>query len=161
MRKLLFVLCLLAITSSCATIISESNYPVSISSNPSGAQISIMDQSGRSIFSGTTPTTVVLKAGDGYFSGADYTVSFKQEGYASHTAQIKRGIDGWYLAGNLVFGGLIGWLIVDPISGAMWTLSNLHSELQPLVGNTGDNGMKIISLNDLPKHLHSSLVPVN
>lgn len=26
----------------------------------------------------------------------------------------------WYIGGNLLFGGLIGWLIVDPASGAMW-----------------------------------------
>lgn len=30
---------------------------------------------------------------------------------------------GWYIAGNLLVGGILGWLIVDPLSGAMWTLS--------------------------------------
>jgi len=29
----------------------------------------------------------------------------------------------WYLAGNIVFGGIAGWLIVDPLTGAMWRLS--------------------------------------
>lgn len=29
------------------------------------------------------------------------------------------GINGWYL-GNLLFGGLLGWVIIDPITGAMY-----------------------------------------
>lgn len=32
-------------------------------------------------------------------------------------------MNGWYLAGNILLGGLIGWIIVDPITGGMWTLS--------------------------------------
>jgi hypothetical protein len=30
-------------------------------------------------------------------------------------------LSGWYF-GNLLFGGIIGLAIVDPISGKMWTL---------------------------------------
>lgn len=30
-------------------------------------------------------------------------------------------MNGWYI-GNLLFGGIIGLLIVDPATGAMWTL---------------------------------------
>ncbi len=30
-------------------------------------------------------------------------------------------MNGWY-AGNIVFGGLIGILIVDPATGAMWDI---------------------------------------
>lgn len=30
-------------------------------------------------------------------------------------------MDGWYV-GNIIFGGLIGLLLVDPITGAMWKL---------------------------------------
>lgn len=38
-------------------------------------------------------------------------------------------MDGWYF-GNILFGGLIGFLIVDPATGAMYTLKpdtlNVH-----------------------------------
>ncbi len=30
-------------------------------------------------------------------------------------------LDGWYF-GNLIFGGLLGILIIDPATGAMWRL---------------------------------------
>ncbi|MFT4554437.1 MAG: hypothetical protein ACI9S8_003088 [Chlamydiales bacterium] len=146
---------------SCASIVSKSDYPVSISSNPNGAEISIKDQTGRGVFNGVTPATVTLKAGAGYFSGADYTVTFTQNGYATHTAQIQRGVDGWYIAGNLVLGGLVGWFIVDPITGAMWTLKDLHSDMTPVVGANEIEGIKIMTLSELPQNLHSKLVKVN
>ena len=39
-------------------------------------------------------------------------------------------MDGWYI-GNIVFGGLIGWLVVDPASGAMWKLQDsVHGNLE-------------------------------
>ncbi|MDY5520178.1 hypothetical protein, partial [Campylobacter lanienae] len=31
-------------------------------------------------------------------------------------------------AGNFIFGGLLGWLIVDPATGAMWNLKPEHNE---------------------------------
>lgn len=104
----------------CATIVSKTDYPITVSSKPDGADITIANRAGQSVFAGKTPATVVLKAGAAYFTGETYTVTFKRAGYVSHTAQIERGVNGWYIAGNIVFGGLIGWLIVDPITGAMW-----------------------------------------
>lgn len=35
---------------------------------------------------------------------------------------IKASANGWYIGGNIVFGGLIGWLAVDPFNGGMYTL---------------------------------------
>jgi hypothetical protein len=37
-------------------------------------------------------------------------------------------MDGWYI-GNILFGGVIGFLIVDPATGAMWKLGD------PVYGN--------------------------
>ena len=68
---------------------------------------------------GATPTTLTLKAGAGFFNGETYTVS-AQDGSASAT--LESGVDGWYVLGNLVFGGLLGYLIIDPATGAMFTL---------------------------------------
>lgn len=40
-------------------------------------------------------------------------------------------MDGWYM-GNLLFGGFIGFLIVDPATGAMWKLDdNVYGNLSP------------------------------
>jgi hypothetical protein len=105
----------------CASIVSESRYPVSIQSNPPGASYEIIDQSGLRVMQGQTPAQVTLDAGAGYFDGEAYKVVFHKEGYASTTQALDSGIDGWYW-GNILFGGLIGLLVIDPISGAMFSL---------------------------------------
>ena len=68
-----------------------------------------------------TPSTVTLKSGAGYFSGEKYTFNFSKDGYADKTATLDTELNGWYF-GNIVFGGFLGMLIIDPASGAMWSL---------------------------------------
>lgn len=161
----LWIILFVAATSltGCASIVSKSEYPVSISSQPEGAEISIINRNGQSVFSGTTPTTIFLKAGAGFFKGENYTVTFKKDGYAPYTAQIQRNIDGWYIAGNFVFGGLIGWLIVDPATGAMWTLKNLHVDLSSVQTSSieNENAIQIVTIDDVPDNLRSQMVRVN
>lgn len=146
----------------CASIVSKSSYPVAINSNPGQAEITITDETGKAIYSGKTPTTVTLDTKNGYFKGKDYTVTFKKDGFAKHTAQIKRGVDGWYIAGNIVFGGLIGWLIVDPATGAMWTLpKEMETTLSPdTAAVSEENGVQIVQLENVPEDLRANLVSV-
>lgn len=105
----------------CASIVSDSKYPVAVTSSPSGAAYEIVNESGVSVRSGVTPDEVTLRAGAGYFDGEKYTVTYRKDGYNSSTQTLESGIDGWYW-GNIVIGGLIGMLIVDPATGAMYTL---------------------------------------
>lgn len=101
---------------SCASIVSKSDYPVTIRSS-SPKEITVKNKStNTTIYSGTTPTTVTLSASKGYFQSAKYDISYTG-GMQSLNAQM----DPWYV-GNLVFGGLIGILFVDPATGAMWML---------------------------------------
>ena len=136
----------IAFLSGCASIVSKSEYPVSISSQPEGAKIIITNKAGQDVFSGETPTTITLKASCGFFKGEDYTVSFQKEGYNSHTAQIERGIDDWYIGGNIIFGGLIGQFIVDPATGAMWTLKDLQVNLNLSETSLIKDEIKIITI---------------
>jgi hypothetical protein len=162
MRKLVYSLfiavLIVVLLAGCATIVSKSDYPVTITSNPDGANIRVTNGAGESVFSGQTPATVTLKAGAGFFKGEDYTVTFEKEGYNAHTAQIQRGVDGWYIGGNLLFGGLIGWLIVDPATGAMWTLSNLHADLTSATSSISEDGVHIVTINQVPEDLRSEMV---
>lgn len=151
----------IAFLSGCASIVSKSEYPVSISSQPEGAKIIITNKARQDVFSGETPTTITLKASCGFFKGEDYTVSFQKEGYNSHTAQIERGIDGWYIGGNIIFGGFIGSLIVDPATGAMWTLKDLHVNLNPSETPLIEDEIKIITIDKVHDHLRSKLVRIN
>ncbi|MCJ8178555.1 hypothetical protein [Pseudomonas viridiflava] len=105
----------------CASIVSDSKYPVAVTSSPSGAAYEIVNEGGVSVRSGVTPDEVTLRAGAGYFDGEKYTVTYRKDGYTSSTQTLESGIDGWYW-GNIVIGGLIGMLIVDPATGAMYTL---------------------------------------
>lgn len=155
--------CILIFITGCASIVSNSAYPVAISSQPDQADITIVDGTGKTVYRGQTPTTVSLKAGAGFFSGENYTVTFEKAGYAQRTAQIERGLDGWYLAGNLLFGGLIGWFIVDPATGAMWTLAEEVSATltrQTASLSSGNTGIHLVLLKNVPQHLRSKLVRV-
>jgi hypothetical protein len=64
---------------------------------------------------------VALNRSAGYFKGGSYTIRISKDGYRDQNLQIQSSINGWYI-GNIIFGGLIGWVIVDPITGAMYSL---------------------------------------
>ena len=109
--------------SGCATIISGSDQAVSVNSVPSGEKFQVREKTGKIVFQGVTPTVVNLKTGAGYFSGAGYTFTFPYTP-ARTTVQINSHLNGWYF-GNLIWPGmglLVGMVLVDPITGAMWRL---------------------------------------
>ncbi len=105
----------------CASIMSKSDYTVNIHSSPEGARYSIVNKKGIEVMTGTTPDQVTLKANAGYFSGEKYTISMTKDGYRDGSTILNSDIDPWYL-GNIIFGGLLGALVIDPASGAMFML---------------------------------------
>ena len=111
------------------------------------------------VFSSQTPAVAVLRKGDGFFRGASYRVRIEKQGYKPQEVVLTSSLNaGWYLLGNIIIGGLVGWLIVDPLTGGMWTLSpdkvsaNLASDAAFLKQK---DGLMIVLLEDIP----SSLVP--
>lgn len=126
------VLCAgIAMTTGCASIVSKSQYPVMINSNPSGATVTIKNKRGVDVQKATTPATVTLAASAGFFSPANYSFQFEKEGCFPASTSLSAGMDGWYI-GNILFGGLIGILIVDPATGAMWKLDDtVYGNLSP------------------------------
>ncbi|EFG3637229.1 hypothetical protein K3Q10_005297, partial [Escherichia coli] len=108
----------------CATIVGDKTQTVQVNSNPSGADFIIKDESGKTISSGKTPQNVTLEKSDGsYFGKKSYQITFSKENYQPVTLPIKASANGWYIGGNFVFGGIVGWLLVDPFNGGMYTLS--------------------------------------
>lgn len=116
----LAALALCALSTSCASIVSDSKYSVTLDTVPSGHNISVTSQSGVSVYRGPTPTTLELEAGAGFFDAEEYVVE-ATIGTKLVRRTLHAGLDGWYI-GNLVFGGLLGFLIIDPLTGAMWRL---------------------------------------
>lgn len=120
-RDISVILVVLLFVSGCASIVSKSEWPVDVTSNPSGATCTVKNRDGKVIKTAITPAGFMLKSGDGYFKRASYTFSFEKEGYQPASAEMTAGLNGWYW-GNIIFGGLIGMLAVDPGTGAMWDL---------------------------------------
>jgi hypothetical protein len=146
----------------CATIVGDKNQLMPIVSTPEGASILIRDELGHEVFQGTTPTNVTLAKADGsYFGKKSYTVAITKPGFQTQTVQITASANGWYIGGNFIFGGLIGWLIVDPLTGAMYTLAPTAVNGEPIAkphashGKKGEkaekvDGIKVVMLADVP-----------
>lgn len=152
--------------SGCATIVGKSDQLISLNSQPSAAKVSITDEKGVTVMTGVTPTTVTLKKSDGsWFGGKTYLVKVEKDGYETQTIQINHQPNGWYIAGNLIFGGLIGWFIVDPLSGAMYNLTpdQINPTLTPLKmseNKGGEQTLTIALLEDVPQELRSKMTRI-
>jgi hypothetical protein len=107
--------------SGCASIVSGRDTPLPINSIPDGAAFTVVDENGTVTHKGVTPASVTLPRSAGYFNGRDYAITFEKEGYNAAQTDLRTRPSAWYLLGNLGFGGLIGWFVVDPATGAMWT----------------------------------------
>lgn len=162
-RKMVGVAAVVAVVGiqGCASIVGESRYPVAVSSAPAGASFEITDKNGTVVHAGNTPSTVTLKSGKGYFTGQTYLLRFKKEGYPDKTVELDSSLSGWYW-GNLLIGGLVGMLIVDPLTGAMYKLPEFASADmgKPLADASGDT-LKVGTLDDLSPVQRERLVPIN
>lgn len=147
--------------SGCATIFGKSAYPVSIRTTPAGATVSITDKKSKEVFKGTTPATVRLKSGAGFFSKAEYQVKLSAPGFGEQIIPVNYKLNGWYF-GNLLIGGLLGMLIIDPATGAMWKLDTAPIDVilsAPAVG-VSEPTLKIMDIKDVPASMKNNLVKI-
>lgn len=147
--------------SGCASIVGDTDQQITINSTPSNADVVISDEHSQEVFQGTTPTTVTLKKADGsYFGGKSYTVELSKEGYDSRAISITSAPNGWYIGGNILFGGLIGWLVVDPLTGAMYTLSpdDIDAGLgESVASHDGGKTLNLVLTEDVPQALRKDM----
>lgn len=157
MKKFISTVFILATLSGCSTIFSRSNYDVVINSIPDGAYFVITNRAGHKIQNGVTPTKVTLKSSAGYFQPESYTITLKKKGYTRKTFTLTSTIDGWYI-GNILLGGVIGMLIVDPASGAMYNLPHRVDILLGLsVTQVQKNNIVIASIDSLTEEQKAQL----
>lgn len=118
---LLSLVCLSTYLGGCASIVSSSSRNVTISTEPDQAQVEIVNvkDNNTSILKASTPHTLNMDASAGFFQPAEFKIKLSKDGYLPIEKQLKANINGWYF-GNVVFGGLLGILIIDPATGAMW-----------------------------------------
>lgn len=158
MLKMTAAIATVSLMTGCATIVGDKEQSITINSSPSNANVLITDERSMEVHSGSTPTTVQLRKSDGsYFGGKTYTVEISKDGYESRTMMINASPNGWYIGGNIIFGGLIGWLIVDPFTGAMYNLTpdTLNASLGENVATTaeGESEITLVLIEDVPTHM--------
>lgn len=163
LTKGLVLLLLSAIVTGCATIVGHPTQLVPISSTPSDATVVITDEKGFDVFKGMTPTSVTLKKSNGsYWGKKSYTVKISKDGYETQTIPITASANGWYIGGNIIFGGLIGWFIVDPLNGNMYTLApeSVSSTLTTKTTHNNsatDGSIAIMLIQDVPPELRGRM----
>jgi hypothetical protein len=147
----------------CASIVDGGSAHVSVTTDPSDARVSVFNRAGEAVESQQTPALFSLKRGAGYFRGAEYRLVIQKDGYAKTELNLTTTVNGWYFA-NLFFGGLIGLIIVDPATGAMYTLSPKNVSLvlakQTASIQTHKDGLLVMLRKDVPAEFASRLVPV-
>ncbi len=164
--KLVLLIGGLLFMSSCATIVGDKTQLIGVKSAPDNVVVSVVDEKGSEVFKGNTPTSVTLQKADGsYFGGKTYNLTLSKDGYKPVTILLDTKVNGWYIGGNLVFGGLIGWLIVDPFTGAMYTIKpeSIDAQLKKndVTGSWSENGLHIVLLEAVPSPMRSNLIHLN
>ncbi len=83
--------------------------------------VSVRNRAGEEIHVGATPVTLTLKRGAGYFKSETYTLKFSKSGFADKEILVQGSVSGWYF-GNILLGGVLGMLVVDPLTGGMYSI---------------------------------------
>lgn len=164
MKSLIKLFCFLlplTVFTHCASIVSKSKWPVAIGSTPVGASVTITNKKGANVFQGTTPAALTLKSGAGFFAKESYLVKISMDGYDVKIISIECKLNGWYV-GNILIGGLIGLLIVDPATGAMYKLRTdaVHENLT-MTSVSAAPSLRIMNANELPQDMRETLVSIS
>lgn len=123
MKQIFNLSLIIFMLSGCASFIKDSTQDIVINTYPDKANVIIKNSQGLILKNITTPEVVTLKRSDGsYFGSETYQVEINKKGYVSKKYIIESNVNNWYIWGNIFFGGLVGWFIVDPMTGRMYDL---------------------------------------
>jgi hypothetical protein len=158
------VLAAAAALSGCATIVHSGPRSIPVDSTPAGAKVSVYDRENSLVMTNTTPFVASLDSKYGYFKGQSYRLVFEMPGYSPAEIKLDASLSGWYF-GNLVFGGVIGMLIVDPLTGAMYNLTpekieqHLSASQTQLIRN--GQGFLVVLASEATPEERAEMVRVN
>jgi len=108
-----FLLALLALLPSCATLFNGSKDAVDFSSDPGGAKVYVNGQ-----FMGTTPFQLEL------ISKHSYTIEFRKDGFQNKTVLLTNSVGGGWIVLDVIF-GLVP-ILVDASTGDWYGLDQDH-----------------------------------
>ena len=153
--KLVVIITSSAFLTSCASIVSRTKWPLAVDSKPEGVHVSITNRSGKEVFAGKTPVATTLKSGSGFFGKESYIVALTYKGTETRKINVECKLNGWYF-GNLLIGGLIGLLIVDPATGAMYRLES--KDIYEVFTEDKTSQLKILNINSIPLEQRDHLI---
>lgn len=159
-----------AVLASCASIIKGSREEITIKSAPvSNAKVTIINtkKDNKVVATGETPFKTSLKTGDAWFRAAEYKIIVEAPGFEKREIDLPTEVRlGWYGFGNACIGGLIGWFIIDPLTGSMYTFDledkTVMAELAKSMTyfDPRANELTIVLLEEVPEHLRPELIEV-
>jgi hypothetical protein len=135
---------------SCATVLHSGPEPVTITSEPPDARVTITDlRTHQLLLRASTPVVAPLTRHAGYMRPARYQVVVEKPGYQPYVLVLQAELEKKYF-GNFVAGGPLGFLVIDPLTGAMYALpSRVHAVLV----TTDSAGAARASQTPLPLHI--------
>lgn len=158
------LLCAGLFGSGCASIVHGGNRAIAIATIPAGAKATVAKLGGEVVTVQTTPCVVSLDPRRGYFKGQSYTLKLELTGYQTAQLELRTSLSGWYF-GNIVFGGLIGMVVVDPLTGSMWNIEpdkiqhSLTAQQANLIRSKG--GFVVVLLSDLTPGERAAMTRIN
>jgi len=115
---------------SCATLLHSGPEPVTITSEPPEAHVTITNlRTQQLLLRANTPVVAPLARHGGYMRPARYQIVLEKLGYQPYVILLQAELEKQYF-GNFVAGGPLGLLVIDPLTGAMYALpSRIHAVL--------------------------------
>jgi hypothetical protein len=114
--------CLAFASASCSTVFNRTQKTIRVNSTPSGLKFDVKNRDGALVYNGVTPAEVKLSSRHGFMKGQTYLFTAYKNGKVHGTSILDARISGWYW-GNFAGGGLAGMLLLDPLTGSMWTMA--------------------------------------
>src|SRR5262245_35541780 len=114
----------------CATVLPRRPEPIMITSEPPEAHVTVTNlRTGQRILQATTPVVAHLARHAGYMRPARYEIAVEKLGYKLYVIILQAELEKQYV-GNVAVRGPLGFLVIDPFTGAMYALpSRLHAVL--------------------------------
>ena len=106
---------------SCASIVGRYRCPVSFQSESAEFGLEVLAPDGRCVHKGRMPQSMTFDAHKGFFQRAKCVNRSTGTRANPIEARLDASLDPWHFC-HILFGGLIGILIVDPLTSAMWKL---------------------------------------
>lgn len=130
------------------------NQDIDINSSPEGATVTIVNSSGATVFTGTTPAEAELARSEGFFDAEKYTVTVSKDGYPDQTVTLNSTANGWTFA-NLILDGVVG-ILIDGATGAIYSYK--PNDINVTLGETAS--LEIRTVDQLSELELQSLTPI-